>query len=337
MIRLILIVIFAIIIFFASLIMLPVFWLIGKFNQEAKDRGSLRFVQGVFKVVLFLSGVTTTVKGLENLPKDKEAVLFVGNHHGFFDTIISYTYMKPRTGFVAKKEIEKVPLLNIWMRYLYCLFLDRKNMKEGLKTILTGIDYLKAGTSIVIFPEGTRNKSNDGVLPFHAGSFKLAEKSSCKIIPMVQNNTAAVLEDHLPFFKKTHTVLEFGKPIDVASMDREQKKTLAKDVQDLIEKMYEENICQFRTRSRSDECVAGTKRTFSLRERRLLSTDAFLRSEAGTYFRLMTLHFTQTYSSLWFPNGKPCLLVAVPQRFLLMRYSHLFSCCLFAYLLTKAY
>ena len=127
------------------------------------------------------------------------------------------------------------------MRYLYCLFLDRKNMKEGLKTILTGIDYLKAGTSIVIFPEGTRNKSNDGVLPFHAGSFKLAEKSGCKIIPMVQNNTAAVLEDHLPFFKKTHTVLEFGKPIDVASMDREQKKTLAKDVQDLIEKMYEEN------------------------------------------------------------------------------------------------
>ena len=65
MIRLILIVIFAIIILFASLIMLPVFWLIGKFNQDAKDRGSLRFVQGVFKVVLFLSGVTTTVKDLK--------------------------------------------------------------------------------------------------------------------------------------------------------------------------------------------------------------------------------------------------------------------------------
>lgn len=51
-------------------------------------------------------------------------------------------------------------------------------MKEGLKTILTGIDYLKAGTSIVIFPEGTRNKSIDGVLPFHAGSFKLAENQA---------------------------------------------------------------------------------------------------------------------------------------------------------------
>lgn len=72
MIRLILIVIFAIIIFFASLIMLPIFWLIGKFNQDAKDRGSLRFVQGVFKVVLFLSGVTTTVKGLETSLKTEK-------------------------------------------------------------------------------------------------------------------------------------------------------------------------------------------------------------------------------------------------------------------------
>ena len=242
MIRLIFIVIFAIIIVFVSLIMLPAFWLIGKFNKEAKDRGSLRFVQGVFKIVLFISGVSTTVKGLENLPEaDDDAVLFIGNHHGFFDIIISYTYMKPRTGYVSKKEIEKVPLLNIWMKYLYCLFLDRDNMKEGLKTILTGIDYIKSGTSIVIFPEGTRNKSTDGVLPFHAGSFKLAEKSGCKIIPMVQNNTAAVLEDHFPFFKKTPTVLAFGKAMDVSSLDREQKKTLSADVHAIIEEMYEKN------------------------------------------------------------------------------------------------
>ena len=113
MIRLILIVIFAIIIFFASLIMLPVFWLIGKFNQDAKARGSLRFVQGVFKVVLFLSGVTTTVKGLEILPKDGEAVLFVGNHHGFFDTPPPPPPPPPRPGFAAPPETEKVPPLYI--------------------------------------------------------------------------------------------------------------------------------------------------------------------------------------------------------------------------------
>ena len=234
MIRLILIVIFAIIIFFASLIMLPVFWLIGKFNQDAKDRGSLRFVQGVFKVVLFLSGVTTTVKGLENLPKDGEAVLFVGNHHGFFDTIISYTYMKPRTGFVAKKEIEKVPLLNIWMKYLYCLFLDRKNMKEGLKTILTGIDYLKAGTSIVIFPEGTRSKGGP-MKDFKAGSFKLATKSKSPIIPVTMDGSYKIMEHgDGPWFKPATVNLYIHPAIETASLTKEEQDELPKKVQNII-------------------------------------------------------------------------------------------------------
>lgn len=241
MIRLIIFIFYAIFIVLLSLIMLPTFWLIGKFSQSAKDRWSYAFVMWVFRCVLFICGVKTTVKGLENLPKDGEAVLFVGNHHGFFDVIITYPYFKPRTGFVAKKEIGKVPLLRTWMKYLYCLFLDRDNMKEGLKTILTGIDYIKNGTSLVIFPEGTRNKSADGILPFHAGSLKLAEKSGCKIIPMVQNNTAAILEDHMPFPKKTHTILEFGKPIDVAALSKEEKKTLSQDLQNLIESMYNAN------------------------------------------------------------------------------------------------
>ena len=243
MIRLILIVIFAIIIFFASLIMLPIFWLIGKFNQDAKDRGSLRFVQGVFKVVLFLSGVTTTVKGLENLPKDGEAVLFVGNHHGFFDTIISYTYMKPRTGFVAKKEIEKVPLLNIWMKYLYCLFLDRKDIKQGLKTILTAVEKVKSGISICIFPEGTRNRNADetDMLPFHEGSFKIATKAKCPIIPIAINNSADIFEAHFPKMSPAKVVVEYGKPIYPDELSKEDKKHIGEYTQNIIREMLIKN------------------------------------------------------------------------------------------------
>ena len=243
MIRLILIVIFAIIIFFASLIMLPVFWLIGKFNQDAKDRGSLRFVQGVFKVVLFLSGVTTTVKGLENLPKDGEAVLFVGNHHGFFDTIISYTYMKPRTGFVAKKEIEKVPLLNIWMKYLYCLFLDREDIKQGLKTILQAADYVKSGISVCIFPEGTRNKNADetDMLPFHDGSFKIATRAKSPIIPIAISNSANIWEANFPKMSPTHVVIEYGKPIIPSELDRDTQRHLGAYTQNIIKEMLIKN------------------------------------------------------------------------------------------------
>ncbi len=239
MLRFILIAIFLVIFFIISLPLFVIEWLIGKFNPRAKDISSLRIVQTAFKVILFIGGVKTTIVGFDNIPKD-EPVLFVGNHRSFFDVIISYSMMPHLTGFVSKKEIEKIPLLRTWMRYLYCLFLDRSNIKEGLKTILSGIDNIKNGISIVIFPEGTRNE-DDGIKHFKQGSFKISEKSGCKIIPMVQNNTSAVFEDHFPWIKSTHTVIEFGTPIDISTLEEGQRKAIGAYTHDIMLEMYEKN------------------------------------------------------------------------------------------------
>ena len=238
--RTILVVLFLVIYFIVSIPLFGIEWIIGKFNPHARDISSLRIVQFGFKGVLFFSGTKTTVIGMEKIPKD-EAVLFVGNHKSYFDVVISYSRMPGLTGFVAKKEIEKVPFLRVWMRYVKCLFLDRDNIKEGLKTILKGIEQIKQGISIVIFPEGTRNTFEDGMLPFHEGSFKFAEKSGCKIVPMVQNNTGNCLELHSPWIKKTHTVLEFCDPIDISTLSKEERKFIGAYVQKLIEEKYEKN------------------------------------------------------------------------------------------------
>lgn len=240
MIRLILIAIFLLIYIIISIPMFAIEYLIGKINKRAKDISSLRFVQGAFKCILFLAGVRTTVIGRENIPKD-EPVLYVGNHRSYFDIVIAYSMLPDITGFVAKKEIGKVPLLRVWMRYLYCLFLDRENIKEGLKTILQGIDYIKNdGISIFIFPEGTRNKE-EGILPFKEGSLKFAEKSGCKVIPVAQNNTRDIFEAHFPFIKSTKTVIEFGEPIDIKELTKEEKKFLGAYTRDKILAMYEKN------------------------------------------------------------------------------------------------
>lgn len=239
MIRFILVVIFLIMYGIFSLFALPIEWLIGKINKRAKDRSSLRIVQGAFKIVRFLSGARTTVIGLERIPKD-EPVLFVGNHQSYFDIIISYSLMPRLTGYVAKKEIEKIPLLRTWMRYLYCLFLDRDDIREGMKTIVQGIEYIKNDISIAIFPEGTTSK--DGVLlPFHEGSLKFAEKSGCKIVPMVQNNTRFLWEMQKPKIRKTHTVLEFCEPIDVKELSKEERKHLGSHIKQIIEEVYTKN------------------------------------------------------------------------------------------------
>ena len=75
--------------------------------------------------------------------------------------------------------MEKIPFLSTWMKLVNCLFLDRDDMKQGLKMVLDGINKLKSGISICIFPEGTRNKGEDEteLMPFKEGSLKMAEKS----------------------------------------------------------------------------------------------------------------------------------------------------------------
>ena len=239
MIRTPLVIIFVLIVFILSLIAWPIEYLIGRFNPHARDISSLRIIQGVFKVILFLSGVRLTIKGRENILKD-EAALYVGNHRGFFDTIVSYSLMPGITGFIAKKEMGKVPFVRIWMRLLHCLFLDRSNPREGLTTILKGIEELKNGVSIVIFPEGTRNKG-EGLMQFHGGSFKLADRSNCKIVPMAINNSDNVFENHFPAIKSTKMIIEFCKPIDVAAMDKEQRKALPNMTHDIILETYERN------------------------------------------------------------------------------------------------
>ena len=107
------------------------------------------------------------------------------------------------TGYIAKRRLRKVPILSIWMKRLYCLFLNRQDIKEGMKTILKGIDQIKHGISMCIFPEGTRNDNPKELLPFKEGSFKLALKTGCPIIPIAMTNTPKIYEAQAPLLKDT--------------------------------------------------------------------------------------------------------------------------------------
>ena len=240
MIRFIGVVLFLFLFLILGIPVLGIEWLVSKVSKRTADYQSLHIVQWAFRVILVIAGVEVTVIGEENVPD--EPVLFIGNHRSYFDILVTYSRCKRLTGYVAKKEMLGYPLLRDWMKRLYCLFLDRDNMKEGLKAILQAIDYVKQGISICIFPEGTRNKGEElSLLPFHQGSFKIAEKSGCAIIPMSLNNTAEIFENHFPRIKKTHVILEYGKPIYPKDLDREEKKRLAQTCQDIIQETIIKN------------------------------------------------------------------------------------------------
>lgn len=240
MIRFIFVVIFVVLFLILSIPVFLVEWIVGKFNRRARDYSSLRIVQWAFKCVLKISGVKTTVIGAENVPD--EPVLFIGNHRSMFDILLTYSRCRRLTGYVSKDSMEKVPLLSTWMKYLYCLFLNREDPREGLKTILQAIEYVKQGISICIFPEGTRNDGEElSMLPFKGGALKIATKTGCPIIPISMNNTAEIFENHFPKIKKTHVVIEYGKPIYPKELNKEDLRHIDEYCQNIIEETIKKN------------------------------------------------------------------------------------------------
>lgn len=130
------------------------------------------------------------------------------------------------------------------MKRLHCLFLNRSDIKEGLKTILQGIDQMKNGISMCIFPEGTRNEASDDtlLLPFKEGSLKMAEKTGYPIIPMSINNTRNIFEAHRPFIRSAHVVLEYGEPIYPKDLPKEQKNSSVPTVRDHSEYHIQKSV-----------------------------------------------------------------------------------------------
>jgi len=242
MIRFILVVLIVLLYLIVGIPILLIEWLIGKINPRARDISSLRMVQGIFKFILWVTGAKIDYIGHENVPKD-QAVLYVGNHSSYFDILLTYVLCPDLTGYVAKKEMEPIPLLSIWMRYLHCLFLDRQDIKAGMKTILTAIEKVKSGISICIFPEGTRNKGKDELelLPFHDGSFKIATKAGCPIVPIAISNSAEIFESHFPKIKPCKVVVEYCKPVYPDQLDKEDKKHLGAYTQNIILETLKKN------------------------------------------------------------------------------------------------
>ncbi len=223
-----------------SIPLLLILEIVGIFNKESKENISSAVISWAFGMIASMSGVKLTVVGEENIAQN-ENVLYVGNHRSIFDIILLYHLIKKPAVIISKKEMNRIPVFNIWERNIGCLFLDRKDIKQGLQIILQAIEIVKTKASVIIFPEGTRSKTEGEFLPFKAGSFKISEKSKCSVIPVTFINTGCIFEDHKPFIKKTHVVVCFGEPIVTKDYTRDDFKELHTLAYNKVVEMYNIN------------------------------------------------------------------------------------------------
>lgn len=207
-----------------------------KTQPQSSWKKGHKYVSGFFKKELKISGCKITAIGTENIPKDM-ACLFVGNHRSYFDILIYHEAVGRPVGFIAKKEMQRIPLLSLYMDDIGCLFLDRNDIKQGVKVINQGAEYLKLGHSMVLFPEGTRNQTDD-LLPFKEGGYKMAEKAKCPIVPVAISGSDLLLESAPKKHIRGHkVVIEFGEPIYPGDFSPKERKEKYAQIPDTIRSM----------------------------------------------------------------------------------------------------
>lgn len=231
-------IIIAILLILYLILMIPVMLillLISRYNNKLSSTIGQAMVRFIFKIILFIAGAKVEIKGLENIPKDG-GVLFVSNHRSYFDILIAYAYTPKELGFISKSEMSKYILLKQWMYIVNCLFLDRKDIKKGMKTILEAIEKVKSGTSVWICPEGTRLKGDNQkeLLEFKEGSFKIAEKAKAPIVPVILNNTGDIFERQFPKIKAVKVGIEYLPPIYMEELPKETVKKIGEYTRELI-------------------------------------------------------------------------------------------------------
>lgn len=188
--------------------------------------------RGWARFMIACSGCEVTVLGEENIPQSG-GVCFVSNHGSIFDIVLHLAYAGRPIGFIAKKELAYIPFLNMWIYLLGGLFVDRGSIRRAVRTINRGIELIRAGGAMIIFPEGHRSRGQ-GLLPFHPGSLKLATQAEAPVVPVALAGSYDVFERQYRLNPGPVKVV-FGNAIPTAGLSPDEKKqVLAGRIRDVI-------------------------------------------------------------------------------------------------------
>lgn len=179
-----------------------------------------------------LAGARVTVEDRSGLDPDR-TVLIVSNHQGDFDIPLLLGYSGRQLAFVAKKELEGLPLISRWMRLLGCIFLDREDRRRQVAQLRQTVDQLQQGLSMVIFPEGTRSRGPE-MRPFAKGSLNLAEKAGVIIQPVTLVDTYKLWPKGRKTMPGADVKLILHPPLDPTTLSREEKAVLHETVREIV-------------------------------------------------------------------------------------------------------
>ncbi|MCI9234003.1 MAG: 1-acyl-sn-glycerol-3-phosphate acyltransferase [Bacilli bacterium] len=169
-----------------------------------------------------------TIIGAENIPKSG-SILIVGNHKHLYDQCLTIIATKRGIHYMAKKEYFDDKKVAWFFKGTGCISVDRSKKDENSKALALSV--LKDGGAVGLFPEGTRNKTNEFLLPFKFGAVSMAEKTDSYLVPF------GITGDYV--FRSKNLVIRYGKPFKVGDMKLEEANQL---LHDEVEALMKQNL-----------------------------------------------------------------------------------------------
>jgi 1-acyl-sn-glycerol-3-phosphate acyltransferase len=219
---------FYIILFFSTMI-LGVSAVMGSFASRAWPTLMARLWGNVN---LWAAGVKVDIRGLENINKHGPYI-FVSNHQGWFDIFTALGKLPLRFSWLAKEELFKIPVLGLAMHKAGYIPIDRKDLRKALASMQRAAEVIGQGTSVFIFPEGTR--SADGVIrDFKKGVFVLASKSQQPVVPVSISGSYRILPKDSWTIHPGEIRFSIGNPIQTAGIGSAGRDVLIEQVREAI-------------------------------------------------------------------------------------------------------
>jgi 1-acyl-sn-glycerol-3-phosphate acyltransferase len=190
------------------------------------------FGHGGVYLGLWLCGIRFKVAGREHLPLDRAAV-YCSNHESNVDPPLLFTALHPRMHILYKHEIDQIPVLARAFRMGGFIPIDRRNKESAMRSIEKGAASIRAGSSFLIFPEGTRSRTGE-MLPFKKGGFVMAIKAGAPIVPVAISGGRAAMQRGSSIIRPVTISIRVGPPIETADVELNDRDELIGRVRERI-------------------------------------------------------------------------------------------------------
>jgi len=191
------------------------------------------------KCILAASNIKVTVKGLSNLNR-AGSFIYMPNHVSNFDIPVLQAYLPVQFRWIAKAELFKIPIFGYAMKRAGYISIDRFDRKAAIQSLNNAAEIIRNGTSVIIFPEGTRSQ-NQNIQSFKKGGFVLAVDSGVPIIPVIIHGTWSIMQKKQILVKPGNVVLEIKKPINTLDYTRKTKDELMEKVRNIMVESYKKS------------------------------------------------------------------------------------------------